>query len=59
MRGTSGVLVGLILFVIGLSGLGLALAQMMTHADPNAGILAAAGLGAFVAASLISVIIMG
>jgi len=54
MRGTFGILIGVILFAIGLAGLGEALAQMMTHADPNASMKAAGGLGVFVAVGLIS-----
>ena len=56
MRGVFGVLVGLILFAVGLAGLGFALDQMMTHADPNAGMKALAGLGTFVIVSLLSVV---
>jgi hypothetical protein len=55
MRGTFGVLVGILLFVVGLSGLGFALHQMMTHADPDASLKALAGLGTFIVASLASV----
>ena len=56
MRGVFGVLVGLILFAVGLAGLGFALDQMMTHADPNAGMKALAGLGTFIIVSLLSVV---
>jgi hypothetical protein len=56
MRGVFGVLVGLILFAVGLAGLGFALDQMMTHADPNAGMKALAGLGTFIIVGLLSVI---
>ncbi len=56
MRGVFGVLVGLVLFAVGLAGLGFALDQMMTHADPNAGMKALAGLGTFVIVSLLSVV---
>ncbi len=52
MHGTSGVLVGLALFAVGFLGLGVAIDQMMTHANPNGGIISVAGLGAFVAACL-------
>ena len=58
MQGTLGVLVGVILLVIGLSGLGFALFLMMTHADPNAGAKAAAGLATYVVASLASLLII-
>ena len=56
MRGVFGVLIGLVLFAVGLAGLGFALDQMMTHADPNAGMKALAGLGTFVIVSLLSVV---
>ena len=56
MRGVFGVLIGLILFAVGLAGLGFALDQMMTHADPNAGMKALAGLGTFIIVSLLSVV---
>ena len=55
MRGVFGVLVGVILFAIGLAGLGFALHQMMTQADPHAAMKALAGLGTFIVASLVSV----
>lgn len=58
MRGVFGVLIGLILFTIGLGGLGFALDQMMTQADPNAAMKALAGLGTFVIVSLASVIVI-
>jgi hypothetical protein len=58
MRGFLGVLVGLVLFAIGLAGLGVALNEMMTHADPNAAIKALAGLGTFIIVSLLSVVII-
>ena len=57
MRGTFGILLGFIIIVIGLAGLGEALFQMMTHADPQSGIKAAAGLGAFVLASAFMMIL--
>ena len=37
--------IGLVLFTVGLAGLGFALDQMMTHTDPNAAMKALAGLG--------------
>jgi hypothetical protein len=58
MSGTVGFLVGIVLFAVALSGLGFALHLMMTHADPDTGVKAAAGLGAFVVASLASVMII-
>ena len=56
MRGVFGVLIGLVLFAVGLAGLGFALDQMMTQADPNAAMKALAGLGTFVIVSLVSVV---
>jgi formate-dependent nitrite reductase membrane component NrfD len=56
MRGIFGVLVGIALFTIGLAGIGFALDQMMTHADPNASLKAAAGLLTFVVVVLASVV---
>jgi hypothetical protein len=58
MRGTFGLIVGIVLFTIGLAGLGVALDQMMTHADPNSALKAAAGLGVFVVVSLVSVVVI-
>ena len=55
MRGVFGVLVGIVLFAVGLAGLGFALNEMMTHADPNTALRALAGLGTFIIASLVSV----
>lgn len=57
MRGTVGVLVGLVLFTVGLAGLGFALEQMMTHAD-NAGLHAVAGIGTFLVAAFASISII-
>jgi uncharacterized membrane protein len=53
MRGTFGILIGLIIIAVGLAGLGEALMQMMTHADPNSSMKAAAGLGTFVLAGAV------
>ena len=58
MRGFFGVLVGLVLFAIGLAGLGVALNEMMTHADPNSAVKALAGLGTFIIVSLLSVVMI-
>jgi len=55
MRGVFGVLIGLVVFAVGLAGLGFALNEMMTHADPNTAVRALAGLGTFLIASLVSV----
>ena len=54
MRGIFGVLVGIVVIAIGLAGLGYALDQMMTHADPDAALKSAAGLGTFVVVGLAS-----
>ena len=58
MRGVFGVLIGLVIFAVGLAGLGFALSEMMTHADPNAAMRSLAGLGTFIIASLISVFVI-
>ncbi len=58
MRGTVGSLVGLVVFAIGLGGLGFALEQMMTHSDPNMGLHAVAGIGTFLVAAFASVAII-
>jgi len=58
MSGASGLLVSLAVVVIGLAGLGVAMAQMMTHADPNSLLYTAAGLGTFVTAALVSLAII-
>jgi hypothetical protein len=58
MRGTFGVIVGIVLFAVGLAGLGEALTQMMTHADPNSALKAVAGLGVFLLVSLLSVVMI-
>jgi hypothetical protein len=52
MRGTTTIFVGILVLVLGLAGLGLALAQMMTHADPNGALISVGGLGVFVVVSL-------
>jgi hypothetical protein len=57
MRGTFGILLGTIIVAVGLAGLGEALFQMMTHADPDASMKAAAGLGTFLLASLFMMIL--
>ena len=58
MRGFFGVLVGLVLFAIGLAGLGVALNEMMTHADPNSAMKALAGLGTFMFVCLVSMVMI-
>lgn len=54
MSGATGMLVGLVIIAIGLGGLAFAMAQMMTHADPNSLLYTAAGLGTFITAALAS-----
>ena len=58
MRGFFGVLVGLVLFAIGLAGLGVALNEMMTHADPNSAVKALAGLATFMVVCLVSMVML-
>ena len=58
MRGVFGVLVGVILFAIGLSGLGFALHQMMTQTDPHAAMKALAGLGTFLVVCMASIAVI-
>jgi hypothetical protein len=41
---------------LGLAGLGAALAQMMTHADPNGTLISAGGLGLFLVMGLFLVV---
>ena len=52
MRGFVGILVGVVIIALGLAGLGAALAQMMTHADPNGTLISLGGLGVFVVVCL-------
>jgi hypothetical protein len=47
MRGFVGILIGVVIIALGLAGLGAALAQMMTHADPNSALISIGGLGVF------------
>jgi hypothetical protein len=49
MRGTFGIVTGVVIIAIGLTGLGAALAQMMTHANPNGTLISLGGLGVFAA----------
>jgi hypothetical protein len=42
---------------VGLAGLGVALNEMMTHADPHTTIKAVGGLGVFVAMGLLTAIL--
>jgi hypothetical protein len=52
MRGTVGILVGVVIGAVGLSGLGVALGEMMTHADPNGALISVGGLAVFVVSML-------
>ncbi len=47
MRGSLGILVGIVIIALGLAGLSIALDQMMTHANPNGPLISVAGLGVF------------
>lgn len=49
MNAAIGTVVGLVIVGIGLTGLGVAITQMMTHADPNGTLISLGGLGAFLA----------
>jgi hypothetical protein len=53
MRGTMGIFIGIVIIALGLGGLGVALAQMMTHADPNGTFISLGGLGVFAAAVVV------
>jgi NADH:ubiquinone oxidoreductase subunit 5 (subunit L)/multisubunit Na+/H+ antiporter MnhA subunit len=50
MHGLTGTVIGLIVTAIGLAGLGIALAQMMTHANPQGALFSVGGLGVFLVA---------
>jgi hypothetical protein len=58
MRGTIGLIVGLIILAIGLGGLGASLAQMMTHADPHSMLISIGGLAAFVLAAAVTMVLL-
>ncbi len=47
MRGLPGILIGVVIIALGLAGLGVALDQMMTHANPNGALISVGGLGVF------------
>ena len=53
MRGTLGLIVGIVIITLGLAGLGVALAQMMSHADPHGALISIGGLGVFVVSALV------
>jgi len=53
MSGFLGIVVGIIIVTLGLGGLGVALAQMMTHADPNGALISLGGLGVFAASVVV------
>lgn len=57
MREIIGTAVGAAIVAVGLAGLGVALAQMMTHANPNGTMLSLGGLGVFAVTSLLLVIL--
>jgi hypothetical protein len=50
MHGTPGTVIGVVVAAIGLTGLGVALAQMTTHTDPSGALLSVGGLGVFLVA---------
>jgi len=52
MRGTVGMIIGIVIIALGLAGLGAALGQMMTHANPNGTLISLGGLGVFAVACL-------
>jgi hypothetical protein len=56
MRGPIGILVGIAFLALGLGGLSLALFEMMSHADPNAGLKAIAGLATFLAVCVLALV---
>lgn len=58
MRGGLGLIVSYVILAVGLGGLAFAADQMMTHADPNAGAKAAAGIVTFVVACLATLAII-
>ena len=53
MSGFVGIVVGIIIVAVGLGGLGVALAQMMTHADPNGTLISLGGLAVFAASIVV------
>jgi hypothetical protein len=57
MRGTFGIVIGVVIIAFGLAGLGAALAQMMTHANPDGTLISLGGLGVF-AASLVVMLLL-
>jgi hypothetical protein len=58
MRGTIGLIVGILIVAIGLAGLGASLAQMMTHADPHGLLISLGGLGAFLLAGIVTLVLL-
>jgi putative exporter of polyketide antibiotics len=52
MRGMVGIAIGVVIVALGLAGLGAALAQMMSHANPNGTLISVGGLGVFAVACL-------
>jgi len=57
MRGTIGILIGVVIMALGLAGLGVALAQMMTHADPHGALISISGLGVFLGVCLLLLVV--
>jgi hypothetical protein len=51
-------IVGLVILALGLGGLGFAFDQMMTHADPDAALKAAAGIVTFAVSAFITLAII-
>jgi hypothetical protein len=56
MSGPIGILVGIVFLALGLGGLSFALWEMMTHADPDAGLRAIAGLATFLAVCVLALV---
>lgn len=58
MRGTVGALVGFIILAVGLAGVGVALAPLMTHTNQHADLISLGGLGAFVASLVVMLLLI-
>lgn len=52
MRGTLGLIVGLVIVALGLGGLGVAFSQMMTHSSPESALISVGGLAVFAVSCL-------
>ncbi len=57
MNAVFGTFIGVVVIALGLAGLGVALAEMMTHANPNGTLISIGGLGVFGAAMVVSLIL--